>query len=115
MNYKEQYQHPKWLKKRFEVLERDGYKCTNCGENQKNLNVHHYFYNKGWNVWDYNSMHLTTFCDDCHNKWHEIKDGLDVMFSVKTNHLYQLSEIIRLARNKTQSELNEIKKFIENE
>lgn len=66
MNYKDQYIHPKWQKKRLEILERDGFSCMCCGEENKQLHVHHKYYIAGKNIWDYPNDSLITLCCDCH-------------------------------------------------
>jgi hypothetical protein len=42
--YKELLKRPEWKRKRMEILNRDGHRCTNCG-NGKNLQTHHRQYN----------------------------------------------------------------------
>lgn len=37
----------------------------------KCLNVHHHYYIKGYNPWEYNDDALTTLCEDCHKSYHE--------------------------------------------
>lgn len=71
-----QYKHPKWQKKRLEVLERDGFKCRKCGADDKPLHVHHFEYVKGRKVWEYKDHELITLCDGCHSEIHKIQEVL---------------------------------------
>jgi hypothetical protein len=66
MNYKDQLSHPLWQKKRLEILERDEFKCRYCGDKETQLQVHHFFYKKGLNVWEYDNDNLITVCKHCH-------------------------------------------------
>lgn len=65
-----------WREKRRRILERDGYKCRNCGV-KSGLEVHHRqyhihkrtgFYKKPWQYDDHN---LTTLCARCHQAGHK--------------------------------------------
>jgi hypothetical protein len=66
MTYAEQLKSPKWQKKRLEILERDNFTCTSCGDKEKQLHVHHGAYLSKLKVWDYDHSMLHTLCYDCH-------------------------------------------------
>jgi len=79
MNVKIAYQrllrHPKWFKKRTEILKRDKMNCACCGAN-KELNVHHKQYHINSNnqflaPWQYDNKYLITLCSNCHNLGHK--------------------------------------------
>ena len=63
-SYGEKLKDPRWQKKRLEILERDGWECTNCGTKDVELHVHHLKYNG--NPWDAKNEDLQTLCKDCH-------------------------------------------------
>ena len=67
MNYKEQYKDPRWQKKRLKVLERDEFTCFKCGSKNNTLHVHHNYYLKDHNVWEYPDSAFNTLCEDCHS------------------------------------------------
>lgn len=67
-SYSEKLRHPLWQRKRLEVLNRDNFRCINCGEREKTLNVHHSYYVKGREVWDYPMFSLSTLCENCHSQ-----------------------------------------------
>ena len=75
------YNHPNWQRKRLEILKRDEFKCLDCEAADKKLNVHHDYYVKGREVWDYPNFSLSTLCDDCHKARHEEKpeEGMSQM------------------------------------
>ncbi len=75
--YAAKYRHPKWQKKRLEVMERDGFKCFKCESEDNTLNVHHAYYVTGRDIWDYPMHSLKTLCEDCHKSEHEKKDYAD--------------------------------------
>jgi hypothetical protein len=66
--YSEKLKSPRWQRKRLEILERDSFACQNCQARDKTLHVHHKFYRKGADVWDYEDDAYMTLCEDCHSK-----------------------------------------------
>jgi hypothetical protein len=75
-SYSEKLQHPKWQKKRLEILDRDGFKCQLCMNENEQLVVHHKKYVKGKEPWDYDADHLITLCKSCHDKHHGKKEKM---------------------------------------
>lgn len=74
IDYKEQIKSPEWQKRRLEILKRDKFTCQACGENNKELHIHHIKYLKNTNYWDYPDNLLITLCDECHTAEHLCKD-----------------------------------------
>lgn len=69
--YSKKLKDSRWQKKRLEVLERDGWKCLRCNKGENGgvcLHVHHSYYKKGKDPWEYDSESLSTLCADCHEK-----------------------------------------------
>lgn len=66
MNYSELLRDPRWQKKRLEILELDAWRCRRCENKEKTLHVHHLYYIKFANPWDYTNDALVTLCEDCH-------------------------------------------------
>jgi len=66
MTYAEKLRHPKWQKKRLEILERDGFKCCVCDKTDEQLHVHHKIYEQGKEPWDYPNENFETLCIFCH-------------------------------------------------
>ena len=97
MNYKELLKSPKWQKKRLEVFERDGFKCTSCGDEQTQLQVHHLKYMK--NPIEQPIGDLKTVCKDCY----ELITGLKLEFKggiCKNNVKYLFYSDYILIKNK---------------
>lgn len=64
--YSQRLKDPRWQKKRLEIMERDGFKCIECGDDQSELQVHHRKYVKDADPWDINSEYLICLCKECH-------------------------------------------------
>lgn len=70
MDYKEQLKHPKWQKKRLEIMQRDNFQCQCCFSKEDTLTVHHKKYIDGKSAWEYPDNLLITLCEDCHQSVH---------------------------------------------
>ncbi len=64
--YAAKLRDPRWQRKRLMILERDGWACQSCFDKEKTLHVHHLYYERGNNPWDYPDSALLTLCEDCH-------------------------------------------------
>lgn len=67
MNYSDKLKDPRWQKKRLEIMGRSDFACEECGEKDKTLSVHHLYYKKGLNPWEYSNDSLRCLCEFCHN------------------------------------------------
>lgn len=65
-NYSEKLKDPRWQRKRLEILTRDGWKCRKCDSSTSTLHVHHRYYIKGREPWEYGGFCLQTLCLECH-------------------------------------------------
>jgi len=66
MSYSDKLCDPRWQKKRLEILERDGWKCHDCGSTRRPLHVHHCYYERGVEPWETQPPFLMTLCESCH-------------------------------------------------
>jgi hypothetical protein len=64
--YIKKLRDPKWQKIRLKILERDEWHCQQCGNAKETLHVHHRYYEKGKEPWDYPLEALITLCEFCH-------------------------------------------------
>jgi len=78
--YSEQLKDPRWQKKRLEILNRDNWKCVQCGNDKLTLHVHHKSYIGNKNAWEYNDLDLITLCEYCHEQYHELERNLKKLF-----------------------------------
>ena len=68
--YENKLKDPRWQRKRLEILDRDDWACTGCGDESNTLHVHHKRYTKGSEPWEYEGEDLTTLCEECHDYAH---------------------------------------------
>ncbi|MFA5300864.1 MAG: hypothetical protein WC389_21955 [Lutibacter sp.] len=98
-NYIELLKDPRWQRKRLEILNRDNFTCIICNDSKSNLQVHHKYYIKSLDPWEYDSFAYLTLCEDCHKDIEIKKEMLNRFLYGKfctPDHLYQLTEIIKL-------------------
>lgn len=65
-SYSDKLKDPRWQKKRLEIFERDGFSCQHCSDTESTLHVHHMYYEKGKEPWEYDNNALLTLCESCH-------------------------------------------------
>ena len=88
--YLEKLRDPRWQKKRLEILQRDEFKCRECGDTSTELHVHHLKYRKSKNPWDSENDELITLCKNCHFIIEDIKQkySLDLYFILRDSNLF---------------------------
>ncbi len=75
--YSEKLKDRRWHQKRFQILERDDYKCRDCGISDEvvdGLQVHHCYYQG--EPWDVEDDLLLTLCKNCHATRQDFEDAL---------------------------------------
>lgn len=75
--YSEKLKHPKWQKKRLEIMQRDNFTCRICGDTETTLNIHHLKYINSANPWDIDDEYLITLCEHCHKEVEEFKKEIN--------------------------------------
>jgi hypothetical protein len=63
--YSQKLTHPKWQKRRLEILQKADWKCVCCGQADQQLEIHHLQYGEG-EPWDVPDSFLECLCHDCH-------------------------------------------------
>lgn len=66
MTYSEKLKDPRWQKKRLEVMNAAGFKCATCKSQANTLHVHHCYYEKGLQPWEYPISAYLCLCENCH-------------------------------------------------
>lgn len=92
VGYSEKLKDPRWQKKRLLMLQSANFRCQSCGETEDTLHVHHVYYEKDRDPWDYPNEVYMVLCDKCHEKWHNLKWGLDRSLCMMT--VDQLQKIV---------------------
>jgi hypothetical protein len=65
------YKHPRWQRRRLEIMQRDEFRCARCGDSETELNVHHRRYPpRGVPLWEVDDVDLVTLCEPCHSIQH---------------------------------------------
>jgi|GEM_PF-2507864 hypothetical protein len=65
-SYAERLKDPRWQKMRLKILERDEWCCQICFDSKETLHIHHRYYKKNTDPWDYPLESLVTLCESCH-------------------------------------------------
>ncbi len=105
--YWQKLRDPRWQEKRLRIMERDEFKCRLCGCSEKTLNVHHAFYEKGRDPWDYDERFLRTFCEECHAAWHEWQNCLLAVSGFLTS-ADMLKQLVGFAKGLASSYVNSL-------
>lgn len=77
LSYRDQLLHPKWQRKRLEVMDLAGFKCALCGDGDTTLNVHHRRYVSGRMAWEYDTSEMECLCRPCHQRHHDARGILE--------------------------------------
>lgn len=90
--YSEKLRDPRWQKKRLEILQRDEFCCQLCNDKETELHVHHFYYEKGKNPWEYYNDGLVTYCKNCHFIVEKYKNL--VVYNIKKVNDYYLIHVM---------------------
>lgn len=83
MTYSEKLRDPRWQKKRLEVFRDAGFRCEECGAENKTLNAHHCYYT-GADPWVQGSADAHMFkalCDECHEERQSLEHDVKLEFA----------------------------------
>lgn len=83
-SYADKLKDPRWQKKRLEILSRDEWMCKKCQSEDATLHVHHRYYDKDLEPWEYPDFALASLCEVCHK---EEKDDYKVNGELLINTL----------------------------
>lgn len=79
-DYIKKFKDPRWQKKRLEVFERDAWSCRECGDADTTLHVHHRYYEKDKQPWEYPLDAFLTLCEPCHTVEKEERRRAEELF-----------------------------------
>ena len=106
MSYAIKLKDPRWQKKRLEIMKRDDFKCKSCSASDKQLHVHHNYYEYGIEIWDYDDDCYETLCYDCHfDTTMNTKDIKSVLKKAKFRRHSELRNLIVMSEHLTLDEL----------
>jgi len=78
LEYQEKRKDPRWQKKRLEILQSNNWRCEDCGRGDQQLEIHHCYYIKGFEPWDYDIELLMCLCSDCHESRQQREQAIHV-------------------------------------
>ena len=96
--YSEKLRDPRWQKKRLQILERDAWTCQECYDTEATLHVHHRYYTKGAEPWEYDDAALQTLCEDCHQTEREFRPEAEKELLDAMRRSFGFSDTAELAR-----------------
>jgi hypothetical protein len=116
MTYREQLRDPRWQKLRLEVMNRDGWRCTNDActgkpNDRVMLVVHHKRYLPNHEPWDYSTNDLVTLCEKCHDAIHQA-DVPETQAALVENCFYHWREISSLVGQEPYGFLTQVRQTI---
>lgn len=79
MSYAELLSHPKWQRRRLEIMALHDYQCQECASKDDQLHIHHVVYLRGKKPWEYPDHLLKCFCKDCHETAESLRNDLLVL------------------------------------
>lgn len=92
-DYKEKLKSRRWHDKASKIKHLDEYECIDCGLNflrkEKQLDVHHTYYDMSKDIDDYEDKNLITLCHSCHDKEHDIDKTL---YDKAKKYIYSLKK-----------------------
>lgn len=65
--YADKLRDPRWIDKRDQIRRRAGQACEECGKTGF-VEVHHCYYVRGWEPWEYPDYLLKCVCRTCHER-----------------------------------------------
>lgn len=110
--YAEKLKDPRWQRKRLEILQRDDFTCVACGDKEEALHVHHGFYRRNCEPWDYPSESLWTLCEACHEEEQRFMDMIhEEIGRINPRHYWRFAKAISELRAATEGEYARLPKF----
>ena len=80
--YAQKLLDPRWQRLRLEILNRDDWACTHCGDKTSTLHVHHGYYEFGKDPWEYSPGSLRTLCESCHELGDVLRGDIRHIFAM---------------------------------
>lgn len=106
-SYWEKLQDPRWQRKRLEVLANANFRCEACGDSEETLHVHHGFYAKGREPWDYPNESLHALCKTCHESRQSLQDTAhETLALMDADRLRAATDVIDLMANMDVNDLD---------
>jgi hypothetical protein len=73
MTYAEKLKDPRWQRRRLEILSKNNFTCERCDSTTNSLHIHHCYYERGLQPWEYPDSALKCLCENCHGSRQEME------------------------------------------
>jgi len=111
-SYYEKLKDPRWQKKRLEIMERADFSCECCPNiGNTTLHIHHGYYEKNVEPWEYPNETLWCLCEGCHIEAQTAKEKIYRKIA-EINSVYYgsfLVDAINTVKQKIKEEENRVK------
>ena len=99
-SYWQKLQDPRWQKRRLEILNGAGFKCEDCGSEKETLSIHHSYYEKGLEPWEYPGEALLCLCEECHTARASSERAVlrELHFCRSAENIGLLADVLNMAR-----------------
>lgn len=74
--YASKLKDPRWQKRRLELLQAADWTCKECHSKSDTLHVHHGYYKRNTEPWDYPDEVMHVVCEACHQEMQEFLEQL---------------------------------------
>jgi len=81
MTYSDKLRDPRWQKKRLEILQQRNWTCEDCGDTKSTLHVHHCYYARAFEPWEYSDNALKCLCWSCHEQREDLEADIRMELS----------------------------------
>lgn len=98
-SYSEKLKDPRWQERRLRIMERDKFCCKLCSNKKSTLNVHHKYYIRGRDPWDYDDDMLTTLCEQCHDWVENLNRRAAKVMCEGNNEFFALNSLVSILEN----------------
>jgi 5-methylcytosine-specific restriction endonuclease McrA len=105
-SYTSKLRDRRWQKRRLEIMQRDRFTCQLCGsvDPAKQLHVHHLYYTRGVEPWEYPDDALISLCESCHKiesrtRPSAFEDFLSVVSRISAPELRKFAANLRRLRD----------------
>lgn len=80
----------------MEILNRAEFCCEGCGDTESQLQVHHGYYEKGKEPWEYEDDTLWCLCDRCHEDAHKDRNAVcSELAKYRPWEVWPIAEVLR--------------------
>lgn len=84
LTYVDKLKDPRWIEVAARIRQRDNCTCQHCETKDRILDVHHIYYQRGLEPWEYPDEALMTLCRICHGSTEDLKKMVGILAANKS-------------------------------